>query len=50
MQRLIYKAKSLADGDKLSDYIKDDEQTVHLMKKPPPQPAQAAHQAEPTQQ
>ena len=36
-QRLIYKAKLLKDDDKLSAYIKDDNETLHLIKKPPPQ-------------
>lgn len=40
-QRLIYMARALADNQKLSDIIKDNDQTIHLIAKQeqaPPQP------------
>jgi len=33
-QRLIYKAKLLSDDHPLSNYIKEDGETLHLVKKP----------------
>ena len=33
-QRLIYKAKLLQDGQTLSQYVKEDGETLHLVKKP----------------
>ena len=36
MQRLIFKAKLLKDDTKLSDYCKEDGDTIHLVKKPAP--------------
>jgi len=33
-QRIIYKAKLMKDEDLLSEFIKDDGETVHLVKKP----------------
>ena len=45
-QRLIYKAKLLKDEDKLTDYVNEDGETLHLIKKPPtaaePTPQQPA--------
>lgn len=45
-QRLIYKAKLLKDDDLLSAYIKDDDETLHLIRKPAAAaaPSQAAPQ------
>lgn len=45
-QRLIYKAKPLMDEHKLSDSIKDDEQTIHLIARPEQSPPQAEPQQE----
>jgi len=33
-QRLIYKAKLLVDEQPLSTYIKEDGETIHMVKKP----------------
>ena len=41
-QRLIYKAKLLKDEDSLLEYIKEDGETLHLIKKPPAVPGSQA--------
>ena len=33
LQRLIYRAKLFVDDEKISEYIKEDDQTIHLVKK-----------------
>jgi len=35
--RLIYKAKQLLDSTKLSDYVTEDDQAIHLVKNAAPQ-------------
>ena len=44
LQRIIYKAKLLKDENRLNEYIKEDGETLHLIKKPMPssEGAQAA--------
>lgn len=36
LQRIIYKAKLLKDENRLNEYIKEDGETLHLIKKPMP--------------
>eukprot|EP00347_Sterkiella_histriomuscorum_P022410 403338593 len=44
LQRLIYKAKLLADEQPLSTYIKEDGETIHMVKRPAPEPGQQQSQ------
>jgi ubiquitin-like protein Nedd8 len=39
-QRLIHRAKLLLDEQSLSDFVKDNEQTIHLVKKQADAPQQ----------
>lgn len=45
-QRLIYMARALMDDQKLSDIIKDNDQTVHLIAKQEQAPPQSERQEE----
>jgi hypothetical protein len=41
-QRIIYKAKLLKDEEPLSTYVKEDNETLHLIRKPSQAAAPAA--------